>query len=87
MNVWSVEYEQFEDFAAVEEFQDPEQFPELGEGKSLVQYSTSMTKRFGHGTCKFGHGTLFYDQLMTKLNWSQKLRHIWSTMTNRSFLS
>jgi predicted RNase H-like nuclease (RuvC/YqgF family) len=44
--------------------------------QTLVQYSTSMTKRFGHGTCKFGHGTLFYDQLMTKLNWSQKLRHI-----------
>jgi hypothetical protein len=54
---------------------------------SLVQYSTSMTKRFGHRTCKFGHGTLFYDQLMTKLNWSQKLRHIWSTMTNLSFWS
>jgi hypothetical protein len=53
----------------------------------LVQYSTSMTKRFGHGTCKFGRGTRFYDQLMTKLNWSQKLRHIWSTMTNRSFWS
>jgi hypothetical protein len=35
---------------------------------TLAQYSTSMTKRFGHGTCKFGHGTLFYDQLMTKLN-------------------
>jgi hypothetical protein len=34
MNVWSVEYEQFEDFATVEEFQDPEQFPELVEGKS-----------------------------------------------------
>jgi hypothetical protein len=31
--VWSVEYEQFGDFAAVEEFQDPEQFPELVEGK------------------------------------------------------
>jgi hypothetical protein len=29
VNVWSVEYEQFEDFAAVEDFQDPEQFPEL----------------------------------------------------------
>jgi hypothetical protein len=29
----------------------------------------------------------FYDQLMTKLNWSQKLCHIWSTMTNRSFWS
>jgi hypothetical protein len=54
---------------------------------TLVQYSTSMTKRFGHGTCKFGHRTLFCDQLMTKLNWSQKLRHIWSTMTNRSFWS
>jgi hypothetical protein len=53
----------------------------------LVQYSTSMTKRFGHGTCKFGHETHFYDQLMTKLNWSQKLRHIWSTMTNWSFWS
>jgi septal ring factor EnvC (AmiA/AmiB activator) len=30
---------------------------------------------------------IFYDQLMTKLNWSQKLRHIWSAMTNRSFWS
>jgi hypothetical protein len=55
--------------------------------ESLVQFSTSMTKRFGHGTCKFGHRTLFYDKLMTKLNWSQKLRHIWSTMTNWSFWS
>jgi hypothetical protein len=36
VNVWSVEYEQFEDFAAVEDFQDPEQFPELVEGKSLL---------------------------------------------------
>jgi hypothetical protein len=36
VNVWSVEYEQFEDFIAVEEFQDPEQFPELVEGKSLL---------------------------------------------------
>jgi hypothetical protein len=36
VNVWSVEYEQFEDFTAVEEFQDPEQFPELVEGKSLL---------------------------------------------------
>jgi hypothetical protein len=32
-DVWSVEYEQFGDFAAVEEFQDPEQFSELVEGK------------------------------------------------------
>jgi hypothetical protein len=30
---------------------------------SLVQYSTSMTKRFGHGTCKFGHGTFFMTNL------------------------
>jgi hypothetical protein len=36
VNVWSVEYEQFEDFAAVEDFQDPEQFSELVEGKSLL---------------------------------------------------
>jgi hypothetical protein len=55
--------------------------------RTLVQYSTSMTKRFGHDTCKFGHRTFFYDQLMTKLNWSQKLHHIWSTMTNWSFWS
>jgi hypothetical protein len=34
VNVWSVEYEQFKDFSVVEEFQDPEQFPELAEGKS-----------------------------------------------------
>jgi hypothetical protein len=25
VNVWSVEYEQFEDFAAIEEFQDPDE--------------------------------------------------------------
>jgi nitrogen fixation-related uncharacterized protein len=36
VNVWSVEYEQFEDFAAVEDFQDPEQFPKLVEDKSLL---------------------------------------------------
>jgi hypothetical protein len=36
VNVWSVEYEQFEDFAAVEEFQDPEQFSELVEGRSFL---------------------------------------------------
>jgi hypothetical protein len=36
VNVWSVEYEQFEDFVAVEEFHDPEQFLELVEGKSLL---------------------------------------------------
>jgi hypothetical protein len=35
VNVWRVEYEHFEDFAAVEEFQDPEQFPELVEDKSV----------------------------------------------------
>jgi hypothetical protein len=38
VNVWSVEYEQFGDFAVVEEFQDPEQFPELVEGKSLLHF-------------------------------------------------
>jgi hypothetical protein len=36
VNVWSVEYEQFGDFAAIEEFQEPVQFPELVEGKSLL---------------------------------------------------
>jgi hypothetical protein len=35
-DVWSVEYEQFGDFADVEEFQDPEQFPALVEGMSLL---------------------------------------------------
>jgi hypothetical protein len=34
--VWSVDYEQFDDFIAVEDFQDPEHFPELVEGKSLL---------------------------------------------------
>jgi hypothetical protein len=34
VNVWSVEYEQFEDFAAVEEFQDPKQFLELVEASA-----------------------------------------------------
>jgi hypothetical protein len=36
VNVWSVEYEQFGDFAAVEGLQDPEQFPDVVEGKSLL---------------------------------------------------
>jgi hypothetical protein len=36
VNVWTVEYELFEDFAAIEDFQDPEQLPELVEGKSLL---------------------------------------------------
>jgi hypothetical protein len=36
VNVWSIEYEQFEDFATVEDFQDPEQFSELVEGMSLL---------------------------------------------------
>jgi hypothetical protein len=35
-DVWSVEYEQFGDFVAVEDYQDPEQFPVLVEGKSLL---------------------------------------------------
>jgi hypothetical protein len=34
VNVLSVEYEQFEDFTAIEDFQDPEQF--LGAGKRQV---------------------------------------------------
>jgi hypothetical protein len=34
VNEWSVEYKQFGDFAAVEDFQDPEQFPELVEKAS-----------------------------------------------------
>jgi hypothetical protein len=38
VNVWSVEYEPFEEFAAVEDFQDPEQFSELVEGKSSLHY-------------------------------------------------
>jgi nitrogen fixation-related uncharacterized protein len=36
VNLWSVEYEQFRDFAAVEDYQDPEQFPVLVEGKNLL---------------------------------------------------
>jgi serine/threonine-protein kinase RIO1 len=39
--VWSVEYEQFEDFAAVEDFQDLEQFSELVEGMSLLHSQLS----------------------------------------------
>jgi hypothetical protein len=35
-DVWSVEYEQFGDFAAVEDYKDPELFPVLVEGKSLL---------------------------------------------------
>jgi hypothetical protein len=36
VNVWSVEYEPFEEYTAVEDFQDPKQFPKLVEGKSLL---------------------------------------------------
>jgi hypothetical protein len=36
VNVWSVEYKRFGDFTAIVEFQDPEQFLELVEGKSLL---------------------------------------------------
>jgi hypothetical protein len=47
--VWSVEYEQFEDFAAVEDFQDLEQFPELVEGKSLLHSQLSYyNKHFNY---------------------------------------
>jgi hypothetical protein len=35
-DVWSVAYEQFGDFVAIEYYQDPEQFPVLEEGKSLL---------------------------------------------------
>jgi hypothetical protein len=35
-DVWNVAYEQFGDFVAVEEYQGPEQFPVLVEGKSLL---------------------------------------------------
>jgi hypothetical protein len=37
-DVWSVAFEKFGDFAAVEEYQDPEQFPVLVEGKSLLHF-------------------------------------------------
>jgi hypothetical protein len=43
VNVWSVEYEQFEDFVVVEKFLDPEQFPELVEGKSLLHSYCPIT--------------------------------------------
>jgi hypothetical protein len=36
VNVWSVEYEPFEKYIAVEDFQDSKQFSELVEGKSLL---------------------------------------------------
>jgi hypothetical protein len=36
VNVWSVEYKPFEEYAAVEDIQDPEQFSEIVEGKSLL---------------------------------------------------
>jgi hypothetical protein len=35
-DVWSVEYEQFGNFSVVEDYQNPEQFPVLVEGKSLM---------------------------------------------------
>jgi hypothetical protein len=41
--VWSVDYEQFKEFAAVEDLQDPEQFPELVEGKSLLRSCYPIT--------------------------------------------
>jgi hypothetical protein len=36
VDVWSVEYEPFEEYAVVEDFRDPEQFLKLVESKSLL---------------------------------------------------
>jgi hypothetical protein len=52
--VWSVEYEQFGDFAAVEDYQDPEQFPVLVEGKSLLHL------RYSHNTMHFNYTVVYY---------------------------
>jgi uncharacterized protein YabN with tetrapyrrole methylase and pyrophosphatase domain len=38
VNVWSVEYEQFEDFAAVEDFQDPEAVSAAGRRQVLAAF-------------------------------------------------
>jgi hypothetical protein len=54
VNVWSVEYEQFGDFAAVEEFQDPAQFPELVEGKSLLH------SRCSYYNMHFNYTVIYY---------------------------
>jgi hypothetical protein len=40
-DVWSVAYERFGDFAVVEDYQDPEQFLVLVEGKSLLHFRYS----------------------------------------------
>jgi hypothetical protein len=52
--VWSVDYEQFEAFAAVEDFRDPEQFPELVEGKSLLH------SRWSYYNMHFNYSVLYY---------------------------
>jgi hypothetical protein len=38
VNVWSVEYEQFEDSAAVEDFQDPEAVSAAGRRQVLAAF-------------------------------------------------
>jgi hypothetical protein len=53
-NVWSVEYEQFVDFADVEDFQDPEQFPKLVEGKSLLH------SRLSYYNMHFNYTAIYY---------------------------
>jgi hypothetical protein len=60
VNVLRVEYEQFEDFAAVEDFQDPEQFPELVEGKSLLH------SRWSYYNMHFNYTVIYY---CFALNW------------------
>jgi hypothetical protein len=53
-DVWSVEYEQLGDFAAVEDYQDPEQFPVLVEGKSLLHF------RYSYYNMHFNYTVVYY---------------------------
>jgi hypothetical protein len=62
VNVWSVEYEQFEDFAAIEDFQDPEQFPELVEGMSSL-HSRYYNMHFHYTVFTYCHASILQVRL------------------------
>jgi hypothetical protein len=52
VNVWSEGYEPFQEYTAVEDFEDPEQFPKLVEGKSLLHSHLSYyNMHFNYTVC------------------------------------
>jgi hypothetical protein len=56
VDVWSVEYEPFEEYAVVEDFRDPEQFLKLVESKSLLHSFLSycnMHFKYAVFICRF----------------------------------